>query len=66
MSGLKVTGILRRPRCCMINSSGLGEGVIIDVGKLLMVVFIILTWWSVRPKPKSYMNKILFQTYFQS
>jgi hypothetical protein len=43
MSGLNVTGILRRPRCCMINSSGLGDGVIMDVGKLLMVVFIILT-----------------------
>lgn len=53
MSGLKVTGILRRPRCCMINSSGLGDGVIIDVGKLLIVVFIILRWWSFRPRPRT-------------
>lgn len=56
MSGLKVTGILRRPLCWMINSSGLGDGVIIDVGKLLIVVFIILRWWSFRPKPNKNMK----------
>lgn len=50
ISGLKVTGILRRPRCCITNSSGLGDGVIIDDGKLFIVVFIMLRCWSVRPK----------------